>query len=203
MRLFLASEGSDPRTTSKLDEYVGGLENKKILYIPTAKNGNREGRWDESKTWQFLNKCGSIPKAYQLEDYHSKLDIEPVEQADIIWITGGAAGYLMYWAIRTGFDVLLRSVLNDKIYVGSSAGSMITSKNLNICEWYIGEVEKGASNIPGLGLVDFDFYPHYDDSLFGEIKGKYKGNKLYLVKNGEELIVEDNNIKVIGEERFI
>ena len=80
---------------------------------------------------------------------------------------------------------------------------MVTSKTMNVAEWYIGETEPGASAIPGLGLVDFDIYPHYDEQCLDEIKEKYKGHKLYLLKDGEEIIVDGDSITVIGEERII
>jgi peptidase E len=89
------------------------------------------------------------------------------------------------------------------LYVGSSAGSMITSKTLELAEWYIGEEERGSSLIPGLGLIDFEIYPHYEESLLPQIKSKFKGKDLYLLKNGEAILIEDNNIKVFGEERTI
>ena len=110
----------------------------------------------------------------------------------------------MYWLRRTRLDKHLKEVLGQgTLYVGSSAGSMITAKDLNITEWYSGENEYGASVIPGLGLVDFDIYPHYEDSLYEQVKEKYMGKKLYLLKNGEEIIVEDGKVRVIGEERII
>lgn len=39
--------------------------------------------------------------------------------------------------------------------------------------------------------------------LYEKIKENYKGDKLYLLKNGEEIIVEDDKITVVGEERII
>lgn len=203
MRLFLASEGGDPLTTAKLELYLGGFSGKKVIYIPTAKNGNGEGRWRESKTWKFLESSGMEPICLELENYLHGIDAKPFSKADIIWVTGGAAGYLMYWVYRTGFNELLGELLRTKLYVGSSAGSMITSPTLNVCDWYIGEIEKGAKFLPGLGLVDFDFYPHYEDTLYKKIKTRYDGNKIYLVKNGEEIIVEDGKVSIIGEERVI
>jgi peptidase E len=124
---------------------------------------------------------------------------------DIIWMAGGACGYLMYWIRRTGLDKHLPELLKDnkRIYVGSSAGSMITAPTLDICEWYIGENEVGASSIPSLGLVDFDFYPHYEDNLYDEIVKHYHGNTMYLLKNGEVMIVENGDIKISGEERIV
>lgn len=203
MKLFLASEGSDPRTIEKLENYLGGFNGKSVVYIPTAKNGNGEGRWEQSHTWQFLQKSGMKATACELENYYNGIDPKIFDDKDIIWITGGACGYLMYWIIRTGLDKLLPKILEKTLYVGSSAGSMITGPNLNICDWYVGEIEKGASFIPSLKFVDFDFYPHYEDYLYDEIKLRFNNKKIYLVKNGEVVLVEDGKIKVLGEERVI
>ena len=41
------------------------------------------------------------------------------------------------------------------------------------------------------------------DKHFDKIKQKYCGKKLYLLKDGEEIIVEDNKVTLIGEERII
>jgi peptidase E len=203
MRLFLASEGSDPRTTKKLEEYIGGFKGKSVVYIPTAKNGNGEGRWEASNTWQFLLKSGMKAACLELENYKDGINMELFKNVDIIWITGGAAGYLMYWIYRTGFDQILPEILKQTLYVGSSAGAMIAGSSLDVCNWHIGETERGASFMPTLKLVDFDIYPHYEDEHYGKVKENYTGNKLYLLKNGEEIIVEDGQVSVFGEERVI
>lgn len=207
MKLFLASEGSNPETTKKLRKYVGGFKGKKVVYIPTARNGeNPFGTWKESGTWKFLSKSGMKVTPMQLEDYmHSdKSTIRKVfDNKDVVWVTGGACGYLMYWIRRIELDKLLPEILNNSLYVGSSAGSMITSPTLDVAEWYIDETEPGAKYLPGLDLVDFDIYPHYDDEQYGEIKKRYKGSKLYLVKNGDVVLVENKKVKVLGEEMVI
>lgn len=204
MKLFLASEGSDPRTTKKLKEYVGGFEGKSVVYIPTARNGeNPFGTWKESGTWEFLSKSGMDVYPIQLEDHKDYLDPKLFNDKDIVWFSGGACGYLMYWIKRTGFDQMLPKILENSLYVGSSAGSMIASKTLNVAEWYIDEDERGVNFLPGLGLVDFDIYPHYHEDQFKKIKNLYKGNKLYLLKNGDVVLVEDGKTKVLGEERII
>lgn len=204
MRLFLASEGSDSRTTEKLEKYIGGFEGKSVVYIPTARNGtDKFDNWRSSSTWEFLQNSEMDISAVQLEDYKDNIDPKLFENKDIIWFSGGASGYLMYWIRRTGLDLLLPKILERSLYVGSSAGSMITGPDLKIADWYIGETERGASDIPSLKLVNFDFYPHYEDNLYNEIKKRYKGNKIYLVKNGEVVVVENSGVKVLGEERII
>lgn len=67
-------------------------------------------------------------------------------------------------------------------------------------EWGI---ERGASKFEGFGLVDFDIYPHYSEELYNWIKQHYKGNKMYLLKNGEAIAVEDGKITIHGEKRVI
>lgn len=204
MKLFLASEGSDPITIQNLKNYIGGFEGKKVVYIPTARNGeNPFNTWQDSGTWKFLNSSGMDVSFVQLEDHKDYLDPKLFNNKDIIWFSGGACGYLMYWIIRTGLDKLLPKILEKSLYVGSSAGSMITGPNLDVAEWYIGEEEIGAKNIPSLNFVNFDIFPHYSEKHLDKIKQKYCGKKLYLLKDGENIIVEDNKITLIGEERII
>jgi peptidase E len=206
MKLFLASRASNSNTLAKLESIVGSFKNKKIAYIPTASNGENDwGYWKikGDGTWKIVNTLGAKVKAVELENYRNDSVMKELENQDIIWFAGGAAGYLMYWVIRTGLDKRLPEILKRSVYVGSSAGSMVTGPNLEICDWYIGENERGASNIPSLKLVDFDIYPHYEESLYAKIKENYKGDKLYLLKDGEEIIVENDKVTVNGEERII
>jgi dipeptidase E len=206
VKLFLAAEAVDPNTIKKLESFVGGFNGKRIAYIPTAANADTLGweSWKLSDSWNIVQGLGAEATPVQLEDYKDKSALEMIRGKDIIWFAGGYAGYLMYWVRRTQLDKYLPEMLTQgSVYVGSSAGSMIASRDLNAAEWYIGESEPGAGAIPGLGLVDFDIYPHFDDAQMAEIKTLYKGKKMYLLKNGEEVIVEDGKITVVGEERVV
>ncbi len=204
MKLFLASEAKNPETFKELGRYVGGLKGKNIAYIPTAANGESWGSWKEGGSWKLVNSLDAEISLIQLEDYPASEILKKLEDKDILWFAGGFCGYLMYWIRRKQLDKYLPSLLEQGgIYVGSSAGSMITGKSLDIAEWYLRDQEVGARFILGLGLVDFDIYPHFEDGQLDAIKKSYKGNELYLLKNGEEIIVEDSKITVIGEERII
>lgn len=205
MKLFLASEAKHPDTISKLNEFVDGLKGKRIAYIPTAANGGYP--YDDwranSSTWNYINTVGAEVTPVVLEEYQNSSVIEQLKNKDIIWFAGGMCGYLMYWVRRCEIDTNINDILKDSVYVGSSAGSMVTYKDLTLADWYIGESEPGASSIPGFGLVDFEIYPHYEDHLYDQIKSLYKGKKIYLLKDGEEIIVENGNVNVVGEERII
>lgn len=204
MKLFLASEAKNPASIEKLREYIGGFKGKSIAYIPTAANGEGWGSWKDGGSWNLVNTLEAKINLIQLEDHINEDIGNLIRGNNIVWFAGGMSGYLLYWIRRTKLNLQIRELLDSGIlYVGSSAGSVATSGEQTISEWYIGEDEPGADCIPGLGLVDFEIYPHYEDNLYDEVKKRFKGKKLYLLKNGEEIIVEDGKVEVIGEERII
>ncbi|MBU0569849.1 Type 1 glutamine amidotransferase-like domain-containing protein [Patescibacteria group bacterium] len=123
---------------------------------------------------------------------------------DIVWFAGGMCGYLMYWVRRFEIEKHINDILETgTVYVGSSAGSMVCAKTLDIAEAFLGEQEIGARIIPGHGLINFDIYPHFEDSLLPRIKKLWKGGDLYLLKNGEAITVVDGKIEVLGEKRIL
>ena len=206
MRLFLASYISHPDTLKKLDQCVEGLASKKIAYIPTAANAeDGRGVWKtKSSTWDYINSINKNVEAVELEDYRDDSVIEKFRDKDVVWFAGGMTGYLAYWARRCSLDLLLPDILKeDKWYVGSSAGAMLAGKSIGLSEMKSMDSERGAGDIKPLNLVDFDILPHYQESFLPEINENYKKGKLYLLKDGEEIIVENDNITVIGEERII
>lgn len=204
MRLFLASEGVNPETLKKLKDYIGGFKNKKIIYVPTAANAIGWEAWKTYGSFEVVKNSGCNVEARQLEECRDVKIDEFIGKPDIIWFAGGYSGYLMYWILKTKLDQYLMTLLKkDTIYVGSSAGSMIAGISLDVSEWFLGDPEPGAHFIPSLKLVDFDIYPHYEETLLPEIKKHYQGNKIYLLKDGEEIVVEDGKVILQGDERII
>lgn len=207
MRLFLASRFQNPNTIDTLQDYVHGLEGKKIAYIPTAANGENEyGNWEVKAdgSYKFLQNLKAKVEPVVLEEYKNDSVIEKLEEKDIIWFAGGFPGYLMYWIRTCKIDLNIRRLLDsDTLYFGTSAGAMIAGQSIDAAAWDFVDEERGSIGMETMRLVDFDIFPHYRDELLPKIKVNYKGSKLYLLKDGEEIIVEDGKIEVIGEERII
>lgn len=205
-RLFLASEAKHPESMKKLEIFVGGFAGRSLAYIPTANNGEHpyEAWKTESSSWKLVQTLGMDVTAVQLEDYKNQEAIELLRGKDIIWFAGGATGYLLYWIRRCQIDKTLPELLrNGAVYVGSSAGSMVAAPTLELTEWYFRDQEPGAGCIPGLGLVDFEIYPHFEDADYKAIEQRFPGGELYLLKNGEAITVVDEKIEVLGEKRLI
>ena len=80
---------------------------------------------------------------------------------------------------RCEIDKHIREILVDTVYVGSSAGSMIAGSS-----FYIGKPyeEIGADVIPGLGLVDFEIFPHYEDEMYELVKRIIKEQNIFTEK---------------------
>lgn len=211
MKLFLASEVKHPQTITDLEKFIEGFENKKVVYIPTAANGEEQyGAWKNGATWNKITTLPLIVSSLVLEEVKEPAQLSVLDTADIIWFAGGYWGYLMYWMRRLELDKKIPQLAhNGTILVGSSAGSGIMSKTLEIAEWWRyaatvpPEPEIGASIFPGLGLVDFDIYPHYKDDLHEYISQHYAGNKMYLLKDGESIEVDGDTIKLNGVERVL
>jgi len=207
MKLFLASKIKEQATIDKLTDYIGGFKNKKIALIPTASNG--ENGWKHYKTkedgtWNLVHTLDAEVQDIVLEEFRDESVIKELENKDIIWFMGGMAGYLAYWIKRCKIDLHIKKLLNSgTLYVGSSAGAMVAGQTLQVSGWNSVDGERGSEGINPMGLVNFDILPHFEDKYFSEIKNKYTGKKIYLLKDGEEIIVEDDKVTVIGEERVI
>lgn len=204
MKLFLASEAKHPLSVETLREFMCGFNGKRVAYIPTAANAQGWESWKLGGSWNLVQTLGMDISLIVLEECSPETILEKVSGCDIIWVSGGQCGYLLYWMRRMRLEQHIKELLErGAVYVGSSAGSMITGHSLDIVEWYPGEYEYGASVIPGLGLVDFDILPHYREDMDEEIRKSYKGNDLYLLKDGEVVIVDGDVIRLIGEKRDI
>jgi peptidase E len=101
--------------------------------------------------------------------------------------------------IESGFNKVLLNLLDNIVYVGTSAGSMICSKSLDASEWYIGEPELNSKNLEGLGYIDFQIYPHFEDINLEKIRSAvHKDQKYWLLKNGQAVAINNKDIKVCG-----
>ena len=84
--------------------------------------------------------------------------IAAVQEADALLVYGGDVVYLCRWMRESGLAALLPS-LREKVYVGISAGSMVTAPIFG--ETYDDPTTPFVIE-PGLGLVDFALLPHLD-----------------------------------------
>lgn len=205
MNLFLASYANADNTFRDIESFVDGYTNRKILYIPTAANGEQlYGTWDQSNTYNRLKNTEALITVAPLEEASEDQLNDLLSNSEVIWMAGGMAGYLMYWIRRRNLHMSLRNYLKNGLkYVGSSAGAMITGNDISTVEWPISDAEHGAGVIPGLSLVDFEIFPHYQDQHYSEIEKNFRSGKMYLLKDGDAITVKGDKVKLIGDVEYI
>jgi len=123
-----------------------------------------------------------------------------LEQNDYIFISGGNTFYLMQELKKKGADkLLIEQINNGKLYIGTSAGSIIASPNIE----FVSDMDetKKASEITeysGLHLVDFYFLPHYLNFPYKEATQKIVND--YSQKIDLRPISNNQVITVLGDE---
>lgn len=165
--------------------------------------------------WWVLNDLNSIRDnfggAMELVNLLA-LDLQAVksriEKADVIFVVGGNTDYLMSVFAKTGFGKLLPELLKTKVYVGSSAGSMVLGKRVTAeayAKTYGEEDDYGVSRY--LGLVDCAIKPHMNNPLFPnnrkeilqEAVREYVGT-VYGLADDAAIAVDGDELEFVGSE---
>jgi dipeptidase E len=128
--------------------------------------------------------------------------IAAVREADALLVYGGDVFYLCRWMRESGLANLLPS-LSDTVYVGVSAGSMVTAPIFG--ETY-DDPDKPFIIDQGLGLVDFALLPHvnhkdHPESSMPKVERMSAEVPVptYAIDDETAIKVVDGNVEVISE----
>ncbi len=128
--------------------------------------------------------------------------IAAVQEADALLVQGGDVWYLCRWMHESGLTDLLPS-LHEKVYVGISAGSMVTAPIFG--ETY-NNLNKPFIIDKGLGLVDFALLPHVDHKDHPESSTAKVERMaaevpvpLYAIDDETAIKVVDGTVEVVSE----
>ncbi len=215
MKLLLTSAGIKNKSISKaLFDMVGKKpEDTSLVFIPTASNVEMG-----DKDW-LIDDLISLKKENFKQIEIADISAAPediwrlkLEKADILYFEGGNTFHLMKWIKKSGLEAILRELLQTKVYVGVSAGSMVTNPDL-ILKFsqiiYDEDLDK-IENMKGLGYVDFYFLPHLNSKYFSKLRRKNieeatKGmkEKIYALDDNSALKVVDGKVEVISEGEYL
>jgi peptidase E len=169
MKLFLASSAN--KTIHLLKDLYPEVGTK-VLFIANAADPY-EDTW-----WVDLDRNAFIDAGYAVTDLDLRNTNEPtfkelLTQTDVLHVCGGSVSYLGWLLKEKNVTAsLLEAVMSDNVvYTGTSAGSMIVSKDLAMFSYDDREekeyVEKGFDK-KGLGLIPWTIAPHSDSQDFTE-----------------------------------
>ncbi|HEY4521910.1 MAG TPA: Type 1 glutamine amidotransferase-like domain-containing protein [Candidatus Paceibacterota bacterium] len=211
MKLLLTSSGiTNDSIANALFELVGKKpEQTKVVFIPTASNVEVG-----DKGW-LINDLVNLQKRgfeeidiVDISAVEEKVWRPKLEKADILFFEGGNAYHLMEWIKKSGLAKMLPKLLETKVYVGVSAGSMVTGKDLalNISHIVYGEDFDKTEEMEALHYVDFYFLPHLNSVFFQNsrkdiIENATKGipDTVYAMDDQSALKVVDGTVTVVSE----
>ena len=214
MKLLLSSNGfSNQAIADALFDLVGKkAEEASLVFIPTASNVEAG-----DKDW-LINDLINIKKQNFKSVAITDISAVPeniwrpqLEEADVLFFEGGNTYHLMRWINDSGLIKLLPNMLKTKVYVGLSAGSMITGSDLNLrlSKTIYGE-DAEKDSMPGLGLVDFYFLPHLNNPHFSaRIEAnlneamKEITKKTYVLDDQSALKVVDGKVEHVGGGKYL
>jgi dipeptidase E len=214
MKLLLTSSGNTNKSIEKELLKLLGKPFKKshITFVPTAANiekGDKSWVIDDMNNFKKLG-FSSFDIA-DISAVPGDIWMPSFEKADILVFGGGNVNYLLESIKKSGADKVLPKLLKTKIYVGISAGSMVTAKNISLTSsdiLYYEETGKPNST-KGLGLVDFEIRPHLNSKEFPKVRlpnlqklAKETKNTFYAIDDDTAVSIFDKKISIISEGKW-
>jgi dipeptidase E len=201
MKLLLTSDGLTSKKIQK--EFLKLLDKptseNKVLIMHTA---NIPRRWRTvRKIMKGLIRLGIQKKNISLINIRHK--VSKIPEFDVLYSLGGNTFYILDRVRKTGFDkVIKKAVKRGKLYIGLSAGSMITHRTIESADW--GERRKDRNkirlkNLKGLNFTNIAIFPHYKKRLDGEVKElKSKANyPILALKDKQALLINGKTKRII------
>lgn len=177
----------------------------KLIFVTTASEVEKD-----DLQWLEDDRKALIEAGFDITDYtitgktsdQVENDLKPF---DVICIEGGNTFYLLEQIQQSGCSEVLRKLIIDgKIYIGSSAGSIIAGPNIYPVRHLDDDDFPHLKGFEGLNLVDFVVFPHWGSEYF---KGLYLNRRLeynynnkykyMLLTDNQYLEVEEGCIKFI------
>lgn len=167
-----------------------------IAYIPS--DGSSPKNTEYTKFWQnYIENNGAkfimINNSVRGDD--ALLEANKIRSADALILTGGNTFQFLHHLKESGLDkTIIEFAQTDKTIVGFSAGAVILSSTIEIVDSLtLDENLIGISDLTGLGLIDFDIYPHYkefEDKLVVDEFEKTTGRVVKRLTNDDFIVIK-------------
>lgn len=214
MKLLLTSGGiTNPSIAKALFDLVGKKpEDTSLVFVPTASNVEMGDKgWLIDDLVNLKNQNFKSIDIADISAVEEKVWRPKFEQADVLFFEGGNTYHLMRWINRSGLAKLLPEFLKTKVYVGLSAGSMVTAKDLalKLSQIVYEEDLNETEDMPALGLVDFYFLPHLNSPWFKNLREDFvkqattgMNEKIYVMDDNSAIKVVDGTAEVVSEGKW-
>lgn len=203
MKLYLSGGGSGKQNLYAYINYFKSIDKTKpILYVPLAME---EEKYDSCYEW-FKKEIS----AFNITDFkmiRSSKELSTINLNDYnsIFIGGGNTYKLLDEIRKYDNDKKIINYLNNNgIIYGGSAGAIIFGKDIDTCRIMD---KKMDIKTEGLNLINgYSLLCHLKNKNLKKNKQyleEYsKNNKVLFLPEEDVLVVEENNIKIIGNKKY-
>lgn len=195
MKLYLTSTGFENAVIA--DYFKNQVLPKQIedlSFLVVSVQDNDSDAFYLQKTTSELKGVGVVDiEIFKLREER----FTPGKNYDVIFVCGGNTFVYLDRIRKTGLDkFIIDSVKNNSsIYVGVSAGSIVTGPDIAIA----GDEDPndiGLTDLTGLGLIDNIIYPHYTEDSQEYLDGFKKTSKFPVIEiNDSQAVYFDYNDK--------
>jgi dipeptidase E len=204
MKLYLSSYRiPTPKDFEKLLEKplnevsVALISNAKDYYVKRARD------FTVDDLVKYMKQLGLKVDVVDLRDYSDAVSIkQKLAGHDAIWAMGGNTYMLRYEMQRSGFDQIIKELLDSGvIYGGDSAGALVAGQSIAGVE-SADEPEFAEEYIAdGLNLIPYVVLPHIDNPEFVDVlpifKKKHQDKEIIELKDSQAVIFSDDNHRTV------
>ncbi len=215
MKFLLTSSGlTNPSIANTLLELVGKKpEDISVAFIPTAANVEHgEKQWLIDDLTTLANQKYKSVDIVDISAVSKEIWLPKFEAADVLFFEGGNTYHLMEWINKSGLKDVLPELLKTKVWVGVSAGSMVTNKDLSlkISQTIYEEDLDKTTDMTGLNFVNFYFLPHLNSQYFTKVRKEniekvVEGvtEKIYVMDDNGAVKVVDGKVEIVTEGEYL
>jgi dipeptidase E len=176
---------------------VALLPNAKDYYIQRARD------FKVNDLVKYMQGLGLQPEVVDLRDYDDPLLLrDKLAGYDLVWAMGGNTYMLRYEMKRSGFDRIVRDLLDaGVVYGGDSAGALVAGQSIAGVE--LADEPEFAETLvtDGLNLEPFVFLPHVDNPEFAEVlpvfRDIHKDKSIIELKDSQAAVFESGNHRIV------
>ena len=204
MKLYLSSFRIP--TPDDLAKLLGKpLSQTSVALIANAKDyyTERPRNFTISELVEYMENLGLRVDQIDLREFKSSDSIkEKLKAYDLIYAMGGNTYMLRYEMRRSGFDKIIKELLDDgKVFGGYSAGALVAG--LSVAGVEMDDEPEFAQELikEGLSLVPFVILPHVDDPDYRDIlltfRDIHRDKEIIELKDSQAVIFNEGEHTVV------